>query len=120
KSIKILSGPELLNSYVGKSEENTRMLFAEAETDQKNNSDNLHVIIFDEAESLFKIRGSSNSSAGVSDNVVTTILAKIDGVDVLNNILLILLTNRKDQIDPAILRPGRIEIHIEIGLPDEK
>jgi vesicle-fusing ATPase len=67
-----------------------------------------------------KTRGSTRDSTGVSDSIVNQLLSKIDGVDSLNNILLIGMTNRKDMIDEAILRPGRLEIHIEIPLPDEK
>ena len=68
---------------------------------------------------MCKQRGSVNSGTGVHDSIVNQLLTKIDGVDSLNNILLIGMTNRKDMLDEAILRPGRLEVHIEIGLPDE-
>ena len=81
----------------------------------------LHIIIFDELDSIMKKRGSGGEGAGanVQDGIVNQLLSKIDGVDSLNNILIIGMTNRKDMIDEAILRPGRLEMHVEIGLPDE-
>jgi vesicle-fusing ATPase len=121
KSIKIINGPELISSYVGKSEENVRNLFIEAENDMKVNDTGLHVIVFDEFDSLCKKRGETSGVSGdVNDKVVTQLLSKIDGVDALNNILLIGMTNRIDLLDSAILRPGRFEVHVEISLPDEK
>lgn len=80
----------------------------------------LHIIIFDEMDAIMKSRGSTRDSTGVQDSMVNQLLAKIDGVDSLNNILIIGMTNRKDMIDEAILRPGRLEVHIEIGLPNEE
>ncbi len=112
----IVNGPELVNKFYGQSEENVRNLFAPALADS---SGKLHVIIVDEADALCKTRDSSGSS-GLSDGIVNQFLTMIDGYRVLNNILLIFMTNRKDLIDEAILRPGRIELHIEINLPDEK
>ncbi len=121
KSIKIINGPELINKYVGQSEENIRELFKEAENDMKTNTEGLHVIIFDEFDSLCVKRGDSSSVSGdINNKIVTQLLSKIDGVDSLNNILLIGMTNRLELIDPAILRPGRFEVHVEISLPDEK
>ncbi|KAH8099143.1 hypothetical protein JL720_2123 [Aureococcus anophagefferens] len=79
----------------------------------------LHTIIFDEMDAICKSRGSVRDGTGVSDSIVNQLLSKIDGVDSLNNILVIGMTNRKDMIDEAILRPGRLELHVEIGLPDE-
>lgn len=80
----------------------------------------LHIIIFDELDAICKQRGSKNDGTGVGDSVVNQLLSKLDGVEQLNNILVIGMTNRKDMIDEALLRPGRLEIHVEIGLPDEK
>jgi vesicle-fusing ATPase len=74
----------------------------------------------DEMDAICKKRGSDKGGTGVGDSVVNQLLSKIDGVDALNNILLIGMTNRKDMIDDALLRPGRLELHVEIGLPDEK
>jgi len=79
----------------------------------------LHIIIFDEMDAIMRSRGSVSDNTGVADSVVNQLLSKIDGVDSLNNILIIGMTNRKDMIDEAILRPGRLELHIEITLPDE-
>jgi len=118
---KIVNGPEILDKYVGGSEEKIRELFADAEKEQAEAGDAsmLHIIIFDEMDAVMKSRGSSRDNTGVGDSIVNQLLSKIDGVDSLNNILIIGMTNRKDLIDEAILRPGRLEMHIEIGLPDE-
>ena len=113
---KIVQGPSLLNKYVGESEANVRALF----TDAINKPDQLHLIICDEFDALCKQRGGRNDSSGVGDNVVNQFLSMIDGPTQLNNILLICMTNRRDLIDDAMMRPGRLEIQIEINLPDVK
>jgi vesicle-fusing ATPase len=117
---KIVSGPEVLNKFVGQTEENIRNLFKEAEEEQKLRGidSDLHIIIMDELDALCRVRGSSSASAAVGDTIVNQLLAKIDGVESLNNILVIGMTNRKELIDPALLRPGRLEVHVEISLPD--
>lgn len=122
KEPKIVNGPEVLNKYVGQSEENIRNLFAEADAEykEKGDSSELHIIIFDEIDAVCKSRGSVRDGSGVHDTVVNQLLTKIDGVDALNNVLLIGMTNRKDMLDEALLRPGRLEVHIEVGLPDER
>jgi vesicle-fusing ATPase len=118
---KIVNGPEILNKFVGASEENIRNLFKDAEEEQAEMGDDseLHIIIFDELDAICKSRGSSRDGTGVGDSVVNQLLSKIDGVDSLNNILIIGMTNRKDMMDEALLRPGRFEVHVEIGLPSE-
>ena len=121
KEPKIVNGPEIMNKYVGETEKNIRDLFQDAKNDMQNLGDDspLHIIIFDEIDAICKSRGTVNSGTGVHDSMVNQLLSMIDGVDALNNILVIGMTNRKDLLDEAILRPGRFEVHIEVGLPDE-
>ena len=81
----------------------------------------MHVIIFDEMDAICRKRGSSNStSSEVGDKIVNQLLTMIDGPESLNNILVIGMTNMKELLDPAILRAGRFEYHVEIGLPNDK
>ncbi|CAM6108961.1 unnamed protein product [Calypogeia fissa] len=124
KKSKIVNGPEILGRWLGQSEQNVRNLFQDAEADQKflGDESELHVIIFDEIDAICRARGVGMPDAGsrVYDSIVNQLLTKLDGVESLNNILVIGMTNRKDLLDEALLRPGRLEVHIEIGLPDEK
>jgi vesicle-fusing ATPase len=112
KEPKVVNGPEILNKYVGQSEENIRNLFKEAEAEYRERGDDseLHIIIFDEIDAICKHRGNVRDGTGVHDTVVNQLLSKIDGVNALNNILVIGMTNRKDMIDEALLRPGRLEV----------
>jgi vesicle-fusing ATPase len=113
---KIVNGPSLLSKFHGESEENVRKLFADAIADTQNKK--LHLIICDEFDALARKRG--NSSNDLNDKIVNQFLTMIDGPQSLNNILLICMTNRKDLLDDAIMRPGRLEVQIEVTLPDEK
>ncbi|WGH84391.1 proteasome ATPase [Auritidibacter ignavus] len=111
-----IKGPELLNKYVGETERHIRTLFARA---REKASDGYPVVIFfDEMESLFRTRGSGTSS-DVETTIVPQLLAEIDGVESLNNVIVIGASNREDMIDPAILRPGRLDVKIRVERPNE-
>lgn len=115
---KVVNGPECLDRYVGSSEQKIRDLFKDAEEDYKTNGDRakLHVIIFDEIDAICKSRGSNPNS--LTDGVVNQLLTKIDGVDSIPNVFLIGMTNIPEVIDKALTRPGRLELKLEVGLPD--
>jgi vesicle-fusing ATPase len=119
---QIVNGPQILSKYVGESEERIRKLFEPAEAEQRDKGDlsKLHIIIFDEIDAICKSRGSVQDGSGVHDTIVNQLLTKIDGIDQLNNILVIGMTNRPELIDDALTRQGRLEIKVEIGLPDER
>jgi len=121
REAKIVSGPEILNKWVGEAEKTIRGLFLEAEREQRDKGRDslLHVIVLDEMDAVCKVRGTV-SDGGVRDSVVNQLLAKMDGVDQLNNLLVIGLTNRRELIDPALLRPGRLEVQMYVGPPDEQ
>lgn len=111
-----IKGPELLNKYVGETERHIRTIFSRA---REMASDGYPVVIFfDEMESLFRTRGSGTSS-DVETTIVPQLLAEIDGVEALQNVIVIGASNREDMIDPAILRPGRLDVKIRVGRPDE-
>lgn len=122
KNIKIINGPEVLNKFVGESEKMIRELFEDAKKDQNlyGEKSSLHIIIFDEIDAICKRRGTTMFDAGVNDSVVNQLLSMIDGVDALNNVIIIGMTNRLDMVDEAIMRPGRLEIQIEINLPNKQ
>ena len=119
---QVVNAGEILDKFVGESEANVRRLFEPAEKEYAEEGDDseLHMIIFDEFDAICKQRGSTSGGTGTLDGVVNMILSKMDGVDELNNILVIGMTNRKDIIDSALLRPGRFEVQIEIGLPTQE
>ena len=111
-----IKGPELLNKYVGETERQIRQIFQRA---REKASEGWPVIVFfDEMESLFRTRGSGISS-DMESTVVPQLLAEIDGVEGLRNVIVIGASNREDLIDPAILRPGRLDVKIKIHRPDE-
>lgn len=111
-----VKGPELLNKYVGETERQIRQIFQRA---REKASEGWPVIVFfDEMESLFRTRGSGISS-DMESTVVPQLLAEIDGVEGLRNVIVIGASNREDLIDPAILRPGRLDVKIKIHRPDE-
>jgi proteasome-associated ATPase len=110
-----IKGPELLNKYVGETERHIRLVFQRA---REKASEGLPVIVFfDEMDSLFRTRGSGVSS-DVENTIVPQLLSEIDGVEGLENVIVIGASNREDMIDPAILRPGRLDVKIKIERPD--
>ncbi|MGB6059950.1 MAG: proteasome ATPase [Microthrixaceae bacterium] len=112
-----IKGPELLNKYVGETERHIRLVFQRA---REKAADGTPVIVFfDEMESLFRTRGTGISS-DMESTIVPQLLAEIDGVEALNNVIVIGASNREDLIDPAILRPGRLDVKIKIHRPDER
>jgi len=110
-----VKGPELLNKFVGETERHIRLIFARAR--EKATQGIPVVVFFDEMESLFRTRGTGVSS-DVETTVVPQLLAEIDGVERLDNVIVIGASNREDMIDPAILRPGRLDVKIKIERPD--
>ncbi len=110
-----IKGPELLNKYVGETERHIRLIFQRAR--EKSSDGTPVVVFFDEMESLFRTRGSGVSS-DVETTIVPQLLAEIDGVERLDNVIVIGASNREDMIDPAILRPGRLDVKIKIERPD--
>lgn len=111
-----VKGPELLNKYVGETERQVRLVFSRA---RELAADGRPVVVFfDEMDSLFRTRGSGVSS-DVESTVVPQLLSEIDGVESLKNVIVIGATNREDLIDPAILRPGRLDVKIKLARPDE-
>ncbi|MEO8749683.1 MAG: proteasome ATPase [Allobranchiibius sp.] len=110
-----IKGPELLNKYVGETERHIRLIFQRAR--EKASDGTPVVVFFDEMESLFRTRGSGVSS-DVETTIVPQLLAEIDGVERLENVIVIGASNREDMIDPAILRPGRLDVKIKIERPD--
>ncbi len=112
-----IKGPELLNKYVGETERQIRLIFQRAR--EKSEEGVPVIVFFDEMDSLFRTRGSGISS-DIESTIVPQLLAEIDGVESLKNVIVIGASNREDLIDPAILRPGRLDVKIKIERPDEK
>ena len=110
-----IKGPELLNKYVGETERHIRLIFQRAR--EKASDGTPVVVFFDEMDSLFRTRGSGVSS-DVETTIVPQLLSEIDGVERLENVIVIGASNREDMIDPAILRPGRLDVKIKIHRPD--
>ncbi len=110
-----IKGPELLNKYVGETERHIRLVFQRAR--EKANAGTPVIVFFDEMDSLFRTRGSGVSS-DVENTIVPQLLSEIDGVEGLENVIVIGASNREDMIDPAILRPGRLDVKIKIERPD--
>ena len=111
-----IKGPELLNKYVGETERQIRLIFQRA---KEKSSEGMPVIVFfDEMDSIFRTRGSGVSS-DVENTIVPQLLSEIDGVEQLKNVIVIGASNREDMIDPAILRPGRLDVKIKIERPDK-
>ena len=111
-----IKGPELLNKYVGETERQIRLIFQRAR--EKSEEGYPVIIFFDEMDSLFRTRGTGISS-DIESTIVPQLLAEIDGVEALKNVIVIGASNREDLIDPAILRPGRLDVKIKIERPDE-
>ena len=110
-----IKGPELLNKFVGETERHIRLIFQRA---REKSAEGFPVIVFfDEMDSLFRTRGSGVSS-DVENTIVPQLLSEIDGVETLDNVIVIGASNREDMIDPAILRPGRLDVKIKIERPD--
>ena len=110
-----IKGPELLNKYVGETERQIRLIFERAR--EKSDEGWPVIIFFDEMDSMFRTRGTGISS-DMESTIVPQLLAEIDGVEGLRNVIVIGATNREDLIDPAILRPGRLDVKIKIERPD--
>jgi proteasome-associated ATPase len=110
-----VKGPELLNKYVGETERQIRLIFQRAK--EKSDEGFPVIVFFDEMDSIFRTRGSGISS-DVENTIVPQLLSEIDGVETLKNVIVIGASNREDMIDPAILRPGRLDVKIKIERPD--
>ncbi|MBV8983644.1 MAG: proteasome ATPase [Acidimicrobiia bacterium] len=111
-----IKGPELLNKYVGETERQIRLVFQRAR--EKSEEGWPVIVFFDEMDSLFRTRGSGISS-DIESTIVPQLLAEIDGVETLKNVIVVGASNREDLIDPAILRPGRLDVKIKIERPDQ-
>ncbi|WP_440771607.1 CDC48 family AAA ATPase [Natronorubrum sp. DTA28] len=109
-----IKGPELLNKYVGESEKGVREIFEKARSNAPT------VIFFDEIDSIATERGKNQSDSGVGERVVSQLLTELDGLEELEDVVVIATTNRPDLIDKALLRPGRLDRHVHVPVPDEE
>ena len=109
-----IKGPELFNKWVGETERQIRLIFQRAK--EKSDEGVPVIVFFDEMDSLFRTRGSGISS-DVESTIVPQLLSELDGVEALKNVIVIGASNREDLIDPAILRPGRLDVKIKINRP---
>ncbi|MFC6765193.1 AAA family ATPase [Natrinema soli] len=108
-----IKGPELLNKYVGESERGIREIFEKARTNAPT------VVFFDEIDAIAAERGGGSTDSGVSERVVSQLLTELDGIEELEDVVVIATTNRPDLLDDALMRPGRFDRHIHVGTPDE-
>jgi len=115
---QVVNGLEIFSNFVDDAQANIRKLFADAieEQKEKGNESSLHVIIFDEIDAIYRQKGTVTSGTSIHDTVVNQLLSMINGVNALNNILVIGITNRKDMLDDALLESGRLEVHIKTVL----
>ena len=109
-----IKGPELLNKYVGESEKGVREVFEKARSNAPT------VIFFDEIDSIATERGANQTDSGVGERVVSQLLTELDGLEELEDVVVIATTNRPDLIDKALLRPGRLDRHVHVPVPDEE
>jgi len=109
-----VKGPELLNKYVGESEKGVREVFEKARSNAPT------VVFFDEIDSIAGERGKNMGDSGVGERVVSQLLTELDGIEALEDVVVIATTNRPDLIDPALLRPGRLDRHVHVPVPDEE
>jgi transitional endoplasmic reticulum ATPase len=109
-----IKGPELLNKYVGESEKGVREVFEKARSNAPT------VVFFDEIDSIAGERGRHSGDSGVGERVVSQLLTELDGLEDLEDVVVIATTNRPDLIDPALLRPGRLDRHVHVPVPDEE
>lgn len=114
-SSKIISGPEVFNKYVGASEENVRAIFSGDETDEQV----IRLILIDEIDSMLPVRGGASGNDG-GERVVNQFLTCLDGIDKKNNLIVFGTTNRPDLIDPAVMRPGRMNMKMQFNLPEKE
>jgi transitional endoplasmic reticulum ATPase len=109
-----VNGPELLNKYVGESEKGVREVFKKARENAPT------VVFFDEIDSIATERGRNSGDSGVSERMVSQLLTELDGLEALEDVVVVATSNRPDLIDSALLRPGRLDRHVHVPVPDEE